>query len=84
MVQQIQGEIQSCVWLHPQEREENAAWMPESFVKIEELFPMYRLSIDGLKDGMYRLMEGKLTETDGCSGELRGFKINLDKGIQVM
>lgn len=48
----------AVVWLHPQEREENAAWMPESFVKIEELFPMYRLSIDGLKDGMYRLMKG--------------------------
>ncbi len=46
------------IWLHPQEREENTAWMPESFVEIEKVFPMFRLSIDGLKDGMYRLMRG--------------------------
>ncbi len=45
------------IWLHPQEREENPAWMPESFTEIEKVFPMFRLSIDGLKDGMYRLMK---------------------------
>jgi len=44
------------IWLHPQEREDNIMWMAESFVEIEKVFPMYRLSIDGLKDGMYRLM----------------------------
>ena len=44
------------IWLHPQEREENIAWMPESFVEIEKVFPMFRLSIDGLKEGMYRLL----------------------------
>lgn len=44
------------IWLHPQEREENIAWMSESFIEIEKLFPMFRLSIDGLKDGMYKLM----------------------------
>lgn len=46
------------IWLHPQEREENIAWMPESFAEIEKVFPMFRLSIDGLKDGMYRLLRG--------------------------
>ena len=46
------------IWLHPQEREENIAWMPESFVEIEKVFPMFRLSIDGLEDGMYRLLRG--------------------------
>lgn len=45
------------VWLHPQEREENIAWMSESFAEIEKLFPMFRLSIDGIKDGMYKLMK---------------------------
>ena len=45
------------VWLHPQEREENENWIPESFKEIEKVFPMYRLSIDGLKDAMYRLMK---------------------------
>ena len=44
------------VWLHPQEKEENIAWMSESFIEIEKIFPMYRLSIDGLKDAMYKLM----------------------------
>lgn len=48
---------QHSIWLHPQEREENIAWMSESFVEIEKVFPMYRLSIDGLKDGMYKLMK---------------------------
>lgn len=48
-----------CIWLHPQEREENIAWMPESFAEIEKVFPMYRLSIEGLKDGMYRLMKSR-------------------------
>lgn len=47
-----------CIWLHPQEREENTAWMPESFVEIEKVFPMFRLSIEGLKDGMCRLLRG--------------------------
>jgi len=47
------------IWLHPQEREENIAWMPESFVEIEKVFPMYRLSIDGLKDAMYKLMRNR-------------------------
>lgn len=44
------------IWLHPQEREENIAWMSESFIEIEKVFPMFRLSIDGLKEGMYKLM----------------------------
>lgn len=47
------------VWLHPQEREENLAWMSESFVEIDKLFPMYRLSIEGLKEAMYRLMKSR-------------------------
>lgn len=47
------------IWLHPQEREENIAWMSESFAEIEKVFPMFRLSIDGLKDGMYKLMENR-------------------------
>lgn len=46
------------IWLHPQEREQNTAWMPESFIEIEKVFPMFQLSIDGLKDGMYRLLRG--------------------------
>ena len=46
------------IWLHPQEREENPAWMSESFVEIGKVFPMFRLSIDGLKDGMYKLLRG--------------------------
>lgn len=45
------------IWLHPQEREENIAWMSESFIEIEKVFPMFQLSIDGLKDGMYKLMK---------------------------
>ncbi len=45
------------IWLHPQEKEENIAWMSESFVEIGKVFPMFRLSIDGLKDGMYKLMK---------------------------
>ena len=44
--------------LRQREREQELAWMPESFVEIEKVFPMYRLSIDGLKDGMYKLMRG--------------------------
>lgn len=44
------------IWLHPQEREENIAWMSESFIEIEKVFPMFHLSIDGLKEGMYKLM----------------------------
>ena len=47
------------IWLHPQEREENIAWMSESFAEIEKIFPMYRLSIDGLKEGMYKLLRGR-------------------------
>ena len=47
------------IWLHPQEREENPAWMPESFLEIEKVFPMFRLSIDGLKEGMYRLLRDR-------------------------
>lgn len=45
------------IWLHPQEREENIMWMGDSFIEIEKVFPMFQLSIDGLKDGMYRLMK---------------------------
>ena len=47
------------IWLHPQEREENLAWMSESFTEINKIFPMFRLSIDGLKDGMYKLMRNQ-------------------------
>lgn len=55
----IREKYDSCIWLHPQEREENVAWMSESFIEIEKLFPMFRLSIDGLKEGMYKLMKGR-------------------------
>ena len=47
------------IWLHPQEREENPAWMLESFLEIEKVFPMFRISIDGLKEGMYRLLRDR-------------------------
>ena len=47
------------IWLHPQEKEENIAWMSESFIEIGKVFPMFRLSIDGLKEGMYRLMKNR-------------------------
>ena len=33
--------------------------MPESFLEIEKVFPMFRLSIDGLKEGMYRLLRDR-------------------------
>lgn len=46
----------NSIWLHPQEREENIAWMSESFIEIEKVFPMFRLSIDGLKEGMQKLL----------------------------
>ena len=46
------------IWLHPQERDEHIEWMSESFIEIDKIFPMYRLSIDGLKEGMYRLLRG--------------------------
>ncbi len=47
------------IWFHPQEKEENLAWMSESFLEIGKVFPMFRLSIDGLKEGMYKLMKGR-------------------------
>ncbi|MDD5922013.1 MAG: VWA containing CoxE family protein [Eubacteriales bacterium] len=46
------------VWLHPQERDADIRWMGESFIEIEKVFPMFRLSIDGLKDAMYELLRG--------------------------
>ena len=47
-----------CLSLGYPEREQELAWMAESFVEIEKVFPMFRLSIDGLKDVMYKLMRG--------------------------
>ena len=38
------------------EKEENIAWMSESFIEIDKIFPMFRLSIDGLKEGMQKLL----------------------------
>lgn len=55
----FKDKYEHSVWLHPEPREENIAWMPESFIEIEKVFPMYQLSIDGLKDAMYRLMKNK-------------------------
>lgn len=49
----------NSIWLHPQEKEENIAWMSQSFVEIGKVFPMFRLSIDGLKEGMYKLMKNR-------------------------
>ena len=57
--ERFRDKYKKCIWLHPQEREENIAWMSESFIEIEKLFPMFRLSIDGLKEGMYRLMRAR-------------------------
>jgi len=54
--ERFREKYKKCIWLHPQEREENIAWMSESFIEIEKIFPMFRLSIDGLKEGMYKLM----------------------------
>ena len=45
------------IWLHPQEKEQNINWISESFIEIGKVFPMYQLSIDGLKEGMHRLMK---------------------------
>lgn len=56
--EKIRDKYDHSIWLHPQEKEENIAWMSESFIEIEKIFPMFQLSIDGLKDGMYKLMRG--------------------------
>ena len=55
----FRDKYEHSIWLHPQEREENIAWMSESFIEIEKVFPMFRLSIDGLKDAMYCLMKNR-------------------------
>lgn len=55
-IRKFKERYEHSIWLHPQEREENIAWMSESFVEIEKVIPMFRLSIDGLKEGMYKLM----------------------------
>lgn len=56
--ERFKDKYEHSIWLHPQEREEHIAWMSESFIEIEKIFPMFRLSIDGLKEGMYKLMRG--------------------------
>lgn len=55
----FKGHYAHSIWLHPQEKEENIAWMSESFIEIGNVFPMFRLSIDGLREGMYRLMKNR-------------------------
>lgn len=47
------------IWLHPQPRPVRHTYWSETFDYLDERLPMFRLSIDGLNEGMKKLMENR-------------------------
>jgi len=53
----FQKKYKKCVWFNPRKHDNVAAleWL-ESELRISEIFPMYKLSVDGLREGLEKLM----------------------------
>lgn len=45
-----------AIWLHPQERPSGGSYWTQSFELVAQQFEMYQITLDGLKDGMKRLL----------------------------
>lgn len=56
----LKSKFKKCVWLNPSRHESSSAieWR-ESETRLAELFPMYQLSVDGLKESITYLMSAK-------------------------
>ena len=44
------------IWLHPQPRPQGSGYWTRSFEILEQQFDLYRLSLDGLTQGIKKLM----------------------------
>ena len=46
------------IWLHPQKAPDTREYWSETFFQTKEIFPMYRLTLDGLNAGIRKLLSG--------------------------
>ena len=56
-MQLLKEHFKKSVWLNPKMARGNAPWR-ESETAVKELFPMYPLTVKGLKEAMKELMRG--------------------------
>ncbi|MDR0949344.1 MAG: VWA domain-containing protein [Lachnospiraceae bacterium] len=52
----IKKQYKKCVWLNPKMAQGDAPWR-EAETAIKEIFPMYKLTVDGLSRAMIKLMK---------------------------
>lgn len=55
-LQLVKRKYKKVVWLNPKMAPGHAPWR-EAETAVKELFPMYKLSVDGLNQAMYKLMK---------------------------
>ncbi|MDR2045040.1 MAG: VWA containing CoxE family protein [Clostridium sp.] len=54
----VKRHYKKCVWMNPKMAPGHAPWR-EAETAVKELFPMYRLTVSGLKQAMVKLMAGR-------------------------
>lgn len=54
---QFRERYEPLIWLHPQAVPATSSYWTESFEFLQRRFPMYRLSVEGLQQGMRKLMD---------------------------
>ena len=52
----IKARYPNVIWLHPQKAPTNLHHWSQSFFMIKDIFPMYRLSLEGLNEGIHKLL----------------------------
>lgn len=44
------------IWLHPQETPKTEGYWNQTWFRLAEVFPMYQLTLDGLNEGLHKLL----------------------------
>lgn len=52
----LKGRFRNTIWLNPSHRPDWGAYWSQTYDVIAQEFPMYLLTVDGLEEGMKKLL----------------------------
>ena len=55
-LRQLRGRFRHTVWLNPSRRPDWGAYWTQTYDEIAREFPMFPLTVDGLEEGMKKLL----------------------------
>ncbi len=56
LAQALPGTLPQLIWLNPSQRPDWGEYWTQTYDAIAEVFPMFPLTVEGLEDGMKKLL----------------------------